>query len=124
MAKILAVDDAIIMRSIVKSTLELSGHEVICFESGETALSWAQNQKIDLVISDQYMPGMKGTTLIGKLRELSHLQGVPMLILSTESKDEVKQLAKDNGANGWIQKPIVPEDLTNGVNRVLDKYKN
>jgi len=46
------------------------------------------------------------------------------LILSTESKDEVKQLAKDNGANGWIQKPIVPEDLTNGVNRVLDKYKN
>jgi len=123
MARILAVDDAIIMRSIVKSTLELSGHEVICFEDGAKALDWVKSQKIDLVISDQYMPGMKGTTLIAKLREFSHLQGIPMLILSTESKVEVKQLAKDSGANGWIQKPIVPEDLTSGVNRVLGKYK-
>ncbi|MFT7686597.1 MAG: CheY-like chemotaxis protein [Candidatus Azotimanducaceae bacterium] len=45
----------------------------------------------------------------------------PSLLLMTETDSGVRQVAKDVGANGWVQKPIVPEQKLAGVSRVLIK---
>ncbi len=122
MAKILAVDDAVVMRKLVKATLETQGHEVITMEDGLKALGYARKEAVDLVITDQNMPNLKGVTLVKRLRQIPAYGKVPILMLTTESDEAVKQKAKDNGADGWVQKPIVAERLIKGVDRVLSKF--
>jgi len=121
MAKILAVDDMRSMRELVKSVLEKRGHEVITQDDGNTALEYAQANRVDLVITDINMPNMTGLDLIGQLRNLPGYASTPILMLTTEDTDEKKQTARSAGANGWIQKPFNPDRLVNAVEKTMSR---
>ncbi len=121
MAKILAVDDMRSMRELVKSVLEKRGHEVHICDDGETALQYAQSHAVDLVISDINMPRRDGISLVDALRQLPDYARVPILMLTTEDAQDVKQRARAAGANGWIQKPFNPDRLVNAVDKTLSK---
>ncbi len=121
MAKILAVDDMRSMRELVKSVLEKRGHEVHICDDGETALQYAQSHAVDLVISDINMPRRDGISLVDALRQLPDYARVPILMLTTEDAQDVKQRARAAGANGWIQKPFNPDRLINAVDKTLSK---
>lgn len=119
MATILAVDDMRSMRDLVKSVLEKRGHTVVTHEDGVQALEYANSNPADLVISDINMPNMTGIELVGELRKLSRYAKTPILMLTTEDTPDKKQMAKANGANGWIQKPFNPERLITAVDKTL-----
>jgi len=119
MAKILAVDDSLAIRSMLKMVLEDAGHKVVIAEDGVEAMKVARNRVADLVISDLNMPNMGGMSLVNNLRRLEHYQEVPILIMTTESDKYKKDKAKKSGANGWIQKPVEQERLIAAVNKVL-----
>lgn len=121
MATILAVDDMRSIRELVKSVLEKRGHQVIIAEDGELALKQASQTLVDLVISDINMPNMNGIELVGELRRLPGYRKVPILMLTTEDAAEKKQSARDQGANGWIQKPFSAERLVQAVDKTLAK---
>ena len=63
------------------------------------------------MITDLNMPVMNGLQMIRALRALPQGVGVPIVFLTTESDDAVKQEAKAAGATGWITKPFKPEQL-------------
>ena len=119
MARILAVDDSASMRQMVSFTLKGAGHDVVEAVDGVDALSKAQGQKFDLVISDVNMPNMDGITLISELRKLAAFKFIPMLMLTTESTGEKKQQGKAAGATGWIVKPFNPDQLLATIGKVL-----
>lgn len=121
MAKILAADDMRSMRELVKSVLEKRGHEVHICEDGEAALQFARSHSVDLVISDINMPNRDGIALVAALRELPGYAATPILMLTTEDAQEVKNRARAAGANGWIQKPFNPERLILAVDKTLAK---
>ncbi|GAB7563362.1 response regulator [Methylobacillus methanolivorans] len=116
---ILAVDDSGSLRQMVVFSLNAAGYQVIEAVDGEDALSKAQTQVVDLVLTDQNMPRMDGLTLIKSLRSLSSYQKVPILMLTTESSDEMKALGKAAGATGWLVKPFDPKRLLDVVQRVI-----
>lgn len=122
MVKVVAIDDALVIRQLVKSTLEQQGHEVECFEDGIKAIKYAKSNPVDLVISDVHMPGMQGTSVVRKIREISHCENIPILMLSTESSSDWKQKAKDYGADGWINKPFNVDRFNNAVDTILTKF--
>jgi two-component system chemotaxis response regulator CheY len=62
---------------------------------------------------------MDGFTLIRSLRALSTYQKVPILVLTTESSDEMKAKGRAAGANGWLVKPFDPQRLTEVVRKVI-----
>ncbi|MDH3760623.1 MAG: response regulator [Gammaproteobacteria bacterium] len=119
MASILAVDDSISMRQMMKITFQVSGHDVITAEDGLSALGIARTTVFDLVITDLRMPKMDGITLIGELRKLPGMRHRPMFMLTTESADDRKQAAREAGASGWIIKPVSAQQLRHLVERVL-----
>ena len=121
MASILAVDDMRSMRDLVKSVLEKRGHTVTIQDDGQTALEFAQSNKVDLVISDINMPIMDGISLVEALRALPAYKNTPILMLTTEDAADKKMQAKTAGANGWIQKPFNPERLVKAVDKTLSK---
>ncbi|PCI45945.1 MAG: hypothetical protein COB51_08360 [Moraxellaceae bacterium] len=122
MAKILAVDDQLVMRKMVAVALESAGHQVTALEDGIQAYRFATSNEVDIVISDINMPYIQGTTLIRRLRTLPAYEDIPMLMLTTESSDEMKRLARENGADGWIQKPFDAEKLVHAVDKILTKF--
>lgn len=117
--KILAVDDSISIRQMVKLALSQGGYEVISAEDGNDGLAKARGCRADMVITDLNMPGMNGLALIREIRKLPNYTGVPIIFLTTESDAGLKQEAKAAGATGWIVKPFQGEQLLSAVRKVL-----
>jgi two-component system chemotaxis response regulator CheY len=119
MATILTVDDSPSIRQMIKIVLGPVGHTVIEAGDGAQGLEKAKSSKMDLVITDLNMPVMNGLELIKALRAMPSLIGLPIVFLTTESNDAIKQEAKSAGATGWITKPFKPEQLLAVVSKLL-----
>jgi two-component system, chemotaxis family, chemotaxis protein CheY len=116
---ILTVDDSESIRLMMKLTLTAEGYEVVQAADGVEALEVARERVADLVLTDINMPRMDGLALIKELRAMPEYKTVPMLILTTESGQERKQMGKANGATGWLVKPFNDRQLLATINRVL-----
>lgn len=120
MAKtILTVDDSASIRQMVAFTLNSAGYDVIEATDGQEGLEKAQSQLVDLVLTDQNMPRMDGLTLTKNLRALPAYSKVPILMLTTESGDDMKAQGKAAGATGWLVKPFDPDKLLLVVKKVI-----
>ncbi|XYJ12194.1 response regulator [Telluria sp. B2] len=120
MAKtILAVDDSSSLRQMVAFSLKAAGYQVVEAVDGQDGLDKARQQVVDLVLTDQNMPRMDGLALIKQLRGLPEYQKVPILMLTTESSDEMKSKGRAAGANGWLVKPFDPQRLIEVVKKVI-----
>ncbi|MBC7572880.1 MAG: response regulator [Herminiimonas sp.] len=119
MAKtILAVDDSGSLRQMVVFSLRAAGYQVSEAVDGQDGLEKARQQVFDLVLTDQNMPRLDGLGLIRALRAMSTYQQVPILMLTTESSDEMKAKGRAAGANGWLVKPFDPQRLIEVVKKV------
>jgi two-component system, chemotaxis family, chemotaxis protein CheY len=120
MAKsILAVDDSASIRQMVGFTLKSSGYEVVEAVDGMDGLEKAKGKSFNLILTDQNMPRMDGLTLIKNLRALPQYKTVPILMLTTESSDAMKQQGRAAGATGWLVKPFDPQKLVEVVKKVI-----
>ena len=86
---------------------------------GLDALEKAQSHSIDLVLTDQNMPNLDGLGLTRKLRESLKFKNTPILILTTESSDVMKQAGRSAGATGWLVKPFDPGRLIDVIEKVI-----
>ena len=124
MAKILIVDDSPTLRASAQFALEAEGHGVIQADDGEAGLttleSLTPSEACDLkmIITDINMPKMDGITFIKKVKETRY-KYLPILVLTTESQDDMKAEGKNAGAAGWLVKPFKPEQLTGVVARFV-----
>ena len=116
--KALIADDSVTMRKMVMMTLEQEGFEVVAAENGVDALEKIGDSKLDVMIVDINMPEMDGITLIKELRAKPVYKATPILVLTTESGDQIKSEGKSAGASGWIVKPFSPDVLINAVKKV------
>ncbi|HEY6513844.1 MAG TPA: response regulator [Burkholderiaceae bacterium] len=119
MHSILAVDDSASMRQMVSFTLKNAGFTVIEAVDGQDAWEKANARDLHLVLTDQNMPRMDGISLTRKLRETARFKTTPILILTTESSDEMKQKGRAAGATGWLVKPFDPAKLIEVIGKVL-----
>ena len=120
MAKtILAIDDSASIRQMVAFTLKSSAYEVVDAVDGMDGLDKAKAKTFDLVLTDQNMPRMDGITLIKSLRGMPQYKTVPILMLTTESSDAMKQQGRAAGATGWLVKPFDPQKLIEVVKKVI-----
>jgi two-component system chemotaxis response regulator CheY len=117
--KVLAVDDSLTIRQLVKMTLSRAGYEIVEAEDGAKGLAKASVETFDLVLSDINMPIMTGIEMLRGLRKLAQYKFTPIVLVTTESQPEKKQEGKAAGATGWIVKPFEPEQLLAVVTKVL-----
>lgn len=118
--KIVIVDDSVTVRQMTKFTLHDAGYDVVEAVDGQDAFTKLQNESgVDLIITDLNMPNMNGIELISNTRSLREYIGTPIIMLTSESDDTIKNEGKKAGATGWIVKPFKPEQLISVVKRVL-----
>lgn len=119
MKKILTVDDSASMRAMVVFTLRGEGYEVTEAVNGKEGLDTAKADNFDLIISDVNMPIMNGIEFVTNVRKEENYRFTPILMLTTESGNDLKQQGKAAGATGWIVKPFDPQKLIAVVKKVL-----
>ena len=119
MALILAVDDSPSMRKMVSFTLTGAGYQVVEAVDGQDAFEKAQLQTFDLVLTEQNMPRLDGLGLTRKLRDHPQFKTSPILVLTTESSDLMKQAGRAAGATGWLVKPFDPARLLDVIKKVI-----
>jgi len=119
MHSILAVDDSASMRQMVSFTLKNAGFVVTEAVDGVDAWEKSQQRDYALVLTDQNMPRLDGIGLTRKLRENPKFRNTPILILTTESSDQMKQAGRAAGATGWLVKPFDPAKLVEVIRKVI-----
>lgn len=119
MRKILYVDDALSLRQLVEMVLSKE-YQVTCGENGEQGLELAKTGSYDLILSDINMPKMNGFELLENLRQTDAYKFIPILMMTTEASQEMKDKGKELGATGWIIKPFDPDKLIKVIERVLN----
>ena len=119
MKTILTVDDSPSMRQMLSYVLTSNGYTVLEAEDGEQGLALAKSNQADLVLTDQNMPKLDGIGLIKALRNLPGYKTVPIMMLTTESSQMLKQQGREAGATGWMVKPFDPDKLLEMLKRVL-----
>ena len=119
MHSILAVDDSASMRQMVSFTLKNAGYDLVEAHDGEDALEKARARDFHLVLTDQNMPRLDGIGLTRKLRDMPKFKHTPILILTTESGEQMKQAGRAAGATGWLVKPFDPAKLIEVVGKVI-----
>ncbi|MCE4067991.1 response regulator [Pseudomonas sp. GD04087] len=117
--QILIVDDSASIRQMLSFTLKSAGYEVDEAVDGKDGLGKAQRKTYNLVFTDQNMPNMDGLSLIRSLRDMAGYRSTPILMLTTESSDAMKQQGKSAGATGWLVKPFDPPKLLEVTRKVL-----
>lgn len=116
---IMTVDDSASMRQVVAFTLSQMGHRVVEAVDGADALRKLQKEAPDMLITDLNMPQVNGIELIKQVRAMAAFKFIPIIMLTTESQEQMKQAGRAAGATGWVVKPFKAEQLAAVVNKVL-----
>jgi two-component system chemotaxis response regulator CheY len=116
--RILTIDDSKTMRDMLMLTLAEAGFDVIQAVDGQDGLDVLAKEQVDVIITDINMPRMDGYEVIRSLRKNPEFKSTPILVLTTESEAEKKNLAREAGATGWMVKPFDPDRLVATVRKV------
>ncbi|WP_305791152.1 response regulator [Tabrizicola sp. TH137] len=118
-AHVLAVDDSLTMRELLRSALSEAGYAVTLASDGREALVRLAETTPDLIVTDLNMPHLDGFGLIEAVRSGVQAARIPILVLTTETGAELKDRARRMGATGWIGKPFDDAALVATIRRVL-----
>ena len=120
-ATILVVDDDPFIRATTAASLRGRGFTILQAGNGQEGLDKATTSDFDMIVTDLNMPIMDGLTMIRELRKSPAHCGIPIIFLTTESDDAMKQQARAAGATGWLVKPFVPDQLIRIARKVLGR---
>jgi len=121
---ILFVDDSSVIRELVESALiELGYMHIQGAEDGVEALALSKQEEYDFIITDINMPNMDGIELIRRLRNTLDYMSTPIMVLTTEWSQEMKNMGKEVGATSWIVKPFNTELLGRAIIETIQKVE-
>lgn len=119
MPRILLVEDEEHIQETVKLNLELEGYEIVATDNGRDAVKYTQEQHFDLLILDVMLPEVDGFQILEQVRLTN--RDVPVIFLTAKdtAQDRITGLRK--GADDYLTKPFVLEELLLRVERLLQR---
>ena len=121
-ARILVIDDSELVLAITRDALEEAGYEVLTNSSWMEVNATIREHRPDLILLDLMMPSIKGESLCEILKKSSFGRDIPIIIFSTKEETEIKRLAEEAGAEGYIVKRMNKRDIVESVDYFFDKF--
>jgi DNA-binding response OmpR family regulator len=122
LTKILVAEDERDIRDLITFTLGFAGFDVVAAANGEEALKLARQENPNLVLLDVRMPRMTGYDACSAMKADVKLKNVPIILLSAKGQEAEVQAGLLRGADDYVLKPFVPDQLTALIREVLAKY--
>ena len=106
------------MRALRQAGVDLD--TVLQAANGVEALQQLEsNSDVGLVLCDVNMPEMSGIELVRKIRENHRADALPIVMITTEGGEAMRQEAMEEGANGYVSKPFTPETILSTLESFL-----
>lgn len=117
--KILAVDDSLFIREMLRGLLTAGGYEVVTGVNGEEAVSLVESERPDLVLLDIEMPKLDGISAAKLLRANPANKFINIVFLTANDSLKLKKTGFEIGADDYIVKPFEGEELLARVDRKM-----
>jgi DNA-binding response OmpR family regulator len=121
MAKILIAGDNSAELRVLTDIFKDSAHELITAADGEDAEQKAREGAVDLVIMETNLPKKNGFHVCRELRADKKMNGMPIIMISSEVQTSDPEWGLKQGANEYIVKPFTPLDVLLAVKKHLRK---
>jgi PAS domain S-box-containing protein len=120
---ILLAEDHPINQKLAGLLLSKMGHRFVLAENGQVALDMLAQENFDLILMDVMMPEMDGPTAVGELRQREAGTGrhTPVLMVTAHAMTGDRERFLENGADGYVSKPISAQALQAEIARVMRK---
>ena len=116
--RILVVDDSPDNVFLIQAILEEEGYKISTAADGRSALAQLEQELPDLVLLDVMMPGMDGYEVTQRIRAMTWLPFIPILLITAYDQPSVAQ-GLDTGADDFIRKPVEVDELLARVRALL-----
>ena len=117
--RVLVVDDEPSILHIIKIALGIAGYDIVTTTNGEAALQLVQTQTFDIILLDILMLPLTGFDVLKRLREFSQIP-----VIAMTAKNDLGARALKEGANDFVAKPFLPEQLVKKIEDNLDAHKS
>lgn len=114
--KVLLAEDDYTMVSLLKTLLKMEGYEVIALDADADVISAIRKIDPDVLLMDVHLFGKNGLDILQQVRESADVSNVRILM---SSGSNVKEECLNRGANGFLMKPYMPDDLFTQIKQVL-----
>jgi two-component system, chemotaxis family, chemotaxis protein CheY len=115
--KILVVDDSKLMHKIYE--VMLRQYPLVYATDGRDALAQLSSHRdVNLVLLDINMPNMNGLEFLAEVRKRPELGGLPIIIISTEGREEDTARGLEAGAMAYVKKPFRSEEILDTIARL------
>jgi diguanylate cyclase (GGDEF)-like protein len=121
MTKILVIEDDEAIRENLLELLESEGYEALGAENGREGLKIAQNAIPDLILCDVMMPELTGYAVLTTLQQNPQLSHIPFIFLTAKSDRLDFRYGMELGADDYLMKPCLPNEILRAVAARLDK---
>ena len=118
--RILCIEDNPDTQRMLTFILARSGYDVITAEDGPQGIQKAKAWRPALIMVDMMMPKMSGADTIRELRKIDVIKEIPILVLSAYNEDALIDEALEAGADDYINKTVLPSDLTEIIDKCLE----
>jgi CheY-like chemotaxis protein len=119
MATIMIVEDSPTIAAGLQMILEPEGFQTVVAEDGLSAFNALSKHHPELILMDIGLPGIQGTDLCAWIRQFPAYALIPIIIVTGSHRHIDYRLAQQMGANGYITKPVNPEELLSLINQNL-----
>ncbi|MEO0250905.1 MAG: sigma-54 dependent transcriptional regulator [candidate division WOR-3 bacterium] len=119
--RILIVEDDKLALDLLVNFLKKEGYECRGATTAQDALNLMDNLSFDLVLLDIRLPDFSGVELLGRIKELNPI--IPIIMVSALSDVDVVVETLKKGAEDYIVKPVILDDLVKKINNALNRYE-
>jgi two-component system alkaline phosphatase synthesis response regulator PhoP len=121
--KIVLLEDEEDISALIKLQADISGYKLIAAYDGLNGYETIEKEGPDLVILDIMLPGQSGLEVCRKLKASSHLNRIPIIIISAKSEETDVVFGLELGADDYVAKPFSPRVLFSRVKAVLRRHQ-
>lgn len=119
--KVLLVEDTEDNRFMMRRLLEMSSYEVVEAVNGKEAVDLAKEAEPDIILMDLSLPVIDGLGATRRIRQLPHLNRVPIIAVSAHDTSDFHNEALAAGCDAYITKPIDFAQLEELVNKLVSE---
>lgn len=119
--KILVVDDSALIHQMYRIVLNRYRCEIVDAMNGQEAFDLLAQHDVQLILLDINMPVMNGVQFLEKASPLGITERIPVIVISTEGKEDDTIRGLKLGARGYLKKPFNPSELYDLIGKIVPR---